>query len=224
MPPSVFLYAGGRRTQRSTFRWTVAGYHPIACRALLKVHGCGSWMSAFALGQKHICIHIRVINSGHLAPIFCVRWFHPVVARLTAATSVGFHSCGIRVSLFGLAINFEYSPLPRVRAPPKRVLRSTLSVYVGAVCGAPEAKLEHPSLSVGRGALRARGGRPHGHGQPPTTPRIPRRARNPRVRRITASLHAPHSGAVVPHSTPRTQARRARVRGACRAVQWPLHS
>ena len=142
MPPSVFLYAGGRRTQRSTFRWTVAGYHPIACRALLKVHGCGSWMSAFALGrsQKHIYTHIRVLNSGHIGPGFCVRWFHPVVARLTAATSVGFHSCGIRVSLFGLAINFEYSPLPRVRAPPKRVLRSTLSVYVGAVCGAPTLK------------------------------------------------------------------------------------
>ena len=92
-----------------------------------------------------------------------------------------------------MAINFEYSPLPGVRASHKRVLRSTLSVYVGAVCGAPEAKLEHPSLSVGRGALRAGAGRPHGHGQPPTTPRIPRRARNPRVRRITASLHAPHS-------------------------------
>ena len=101
--------------------------------------------------------------------------------------------CASRVSLFGLAINFEYSPLPGVRASHKRVLRSTLSVYVGAVCGAPEAKLEHPSLSVGRGALRAGAGRPHGHGQPPTTPRIPRRARNPRVRRITASLHAPHS-------------------------------
>eukprot|EP00964_Phaeocystis_antarctica_P055169 scaffold32450_cov83-Phaeocystis_antarctica.AAC.1 len=102
-------YAGGRHTQRSTFTWTVAGYHPIACRALLKVQGCGSWMFAFALGrsQKHICIHIRVLNSGHLGPNFCVRWFHPVVARLTAATSVGFHSCASRVSLFGLAINFE---------------------------------------------------------------------------------------------------------------------
>ena len=130
-----------------------------------------------------------MLNSGPCPVCFASGEFHPLVARLTAATSVGFHSCASRVFLFGLGLNCEYSPLHRARAPPKRVLRSTLSVYVGAVCGAPEAKLEHPSLSVGRGALRAGAGRPHGHGQPPTTPRIPRRARKPRVRRITASLH-----------------------------------
>ena len=60
---------------------------------------------------------------------------------------------------------------------------------VCAVC--QKSYLEHPSLSVGRGAFRAEAGRPHGHGQPPTTPRIPHRARRPRVKRSLHPCKAP---------------------------------
>ena len=56
---------------------------------------------------EYICTHTGV-KLWTLSDGFASGDFHPLVARLTAATGVGFHSCASRVSLLALGLNHKY--------------------------------------------------------------------------------------------------------------------
>ena len=154
------LVSSRRRTQRSTFMWTVAGYHPIACRGLAYSTRLWELDVCIRFGPQslaYLYTHTGV-KQRTLPGRFASGEFHPLVARLTTATSVGFHSCASRAFLFGLGLNCEYGPLHRARALPKRVLRSTLSVYVGpcvrcarSQIGAPEPRRRSRRVPSGGG-------------------------------------------------------------------------
>ena len=146
--------------------------------------------------------HIRVLNSGHLARVFAsggstpwLRGSPPRPVLISTVVRAGcFYSGWVSIASIVHSIAHVLHP-SGFYAQPCRSMS-------GRVCGVPEAKLEHPSLSVGRGAFRAGVSRPHGQGQPPTPPRIPRRARRPRVRRSLHPLQSSYRSPGCPTSNP----------------------